>query len=118
MSFAENAKFLRLEKGYSQKALGEALGISPAAIGHLELGKHEPGSTTLIAYAKFFGESVDALLDLDSIPLSKKVIQNSAEENELLNLYRILPTEFKQSLLNTARIWAGSSASIASKKKV
>ncbi len=62
MHFAQIAKDLREEAGLSQKALGLKLGISSSGIAHLELGERQPGSVTLLAYANFFGVSVDELL--------------------------------------------------------
>lgn len=62
MHFAQIAKDLREEAGLSQNALGLKLGISSSGIAHLELGERQPGSVTLLAYANFFGVSVDELL--------------------------------------------------------
>lgn len=62
MKFAQMAKELREFAGLSQKGLSEKIGISSSGIGHLELGQREPGSSTLLAYSKFFGVSIDELL--------------------------------------------------------
>ena len=64
MNFAQIAKELREETGLSQKALSEKIGISSSGIGHLELGQREPGSSTLMAYSKYFGVTTDFLLGL------------------------------------------------------
>lgn len=63
MKFAQIAKDLREGANLSQKALSEKLGISSAAVGHLETGRNEPTATTLIAYAKYFNISIDDLLE-------------------------------------------------------
>ena len=72
MQFAQIAKDLREEAGLSQKALGLKLGISSSGIAHLELGEHQPGSVVLLAYANFFGVSVDELLGRYELTLEER----------------------------------------------
>lgn len=72
MKFAQIAKELREETGLSQKGLSEKLGISSSGIGHLELGEREPGSSTLLAYSKFFSVSIDELLGNENFNLGER----------------------------------------------
>ena len=66
MEFASILKELRKSHGLSQMALSKQTGISQSAIAKWELGKTEPTATSLLYVAKFFNESVDYLLGLQS----------------------------------------------------
>ena len=92
MEFYEISRYLRQEYGLSQKQLSEKIGVSSAAIGHLELKKHEPNSSTLIAYSKFFHVTTDYLLGIDSdeispINISPKAPILSENAQNLLTLF-------------------------------
>ncbi len=103
MNFAQIARELRNEKNLSQMELSKFLGISAAAIGHLELAKREPGSNTLIAYAKYFEVSIDYLLGLEN-DYGARVSSTAApigdgysiEEREIIEKYRGLPDKLKK----------------------
>ena len=64
-SFAENLKELRIEKGVGQVELAEKIGVSKGIISLWENNKREPTLTSLIALAKYFGVSLDALVGID-----------------------------------------------------
>lgn len=64
-NFAEKLKNLRVEKGYSQKAVAISLGISPSCYAGYEQGYREPDLSTLKKICTFFGASSDYLLGLD-----------------------------------------------------
>ncbi len=105
MNFAKIAKELREESGLSQMQLSKQLGISAAAIGFLELDKHEPNSATIIAYSKFFKVSADFLLgiedDSENIVIKKEAPQLSAEELEIIENYRELNPSGKKLIKQT-----------------
>ncbi|MDT8717631.1 helix-turn-helix transcriptional regulator [Clostridium sp. 19966] len=63
----EQLKFLRSEKGLTQKDLAEYLKISTSAYGFYEQGKREPDMETLIKLAAFFNVSSDFLLGRTNI---------------------------------------------------
>lgn len=75
MSFPENLKRIRIEKGMSQQALAKAAGVSQTAIYHWEKGLRVPkvGSLDRVAEVldvsmdEFFTEIVDgeSIIDLD-----------------------------------------------------
>ena len=64
MDFKTRLKELRLEKGLSQKQLGEIIGASYSAVGYWETGINEPKISYVIALCKFFDVSADYLLGL------------------------------------------------------
>lgn len=86
MSFPENLKRIRLEKGMSQQALAKAAGVSQTAIYHWEKGLRVPkiGSLDRIADAldvtvdDFFIEIVDGkpIVDMDLPGLSEDEIHD------------------------------------------
>ena len=58
----KNLKKLRKQKGISQQALADAVGVSQQAVNKYENQNSEPGIDTLIAMANYFDTSVDHLI--------------------------------------------------------
>lgn len=77
---------LRKEHKYSQKELGDYLGIGVSTISMWESEKREPDYSHLMAIAELFHVSVDYILygKVDDVKLSP-------EEQEVLDLFRDLP---------------------------
>ena len=98
----QNLKKLRLEKGISQKALGEHIGVSQQSINKYENYAIEPDIKTLILIAQFFQTSVDYLVGNTNI---KRIIEATStfelneDEAQLLEGYRRL----NNCLLYTSR---------------
>lgn len=63
--FPERLKELRVEKGFSQRALAKATDLSQAAIVHWENNNRIPSAMAIIVLAHFFGVSSDYLLGLE-----------------------------------------------------
>lgn len=63
MTFAEKLVRLRKREGLSQEALAEALGVSRQAVSRWEQGTALPDAAKLLPCARYFGVSVDWLLD-------------------------------------------------------
>ena len=63
MSFAENLKTLRKEKGLDQQELAQKLNVSSKTISHWETSYTEPSLAQLTHLADFFDVSLDDLLD-------------------------------------------------------
>ena len=63
MSFAENLKTLRKEKGLDQQELAQKLSVSSKTISHWETSYTEPSLAQLTLIADFFDVSLDDLLD-------------------------------------------------------
>ena len=57
--FGKILKELRIEKGVSQPALAESIGVSQGMISLWENNLSEPKLSFLIALAKYFGVSMD-----------------------------------------------------------
>ena len=65
--FGKNLKQLRLEKGLSQRKLGEIFSVSNQTVSTWETGFREPDFDTLIKIAKYFQVSTDYLLGIEEI---------------------------------------------------
>lgn len=97
----KNLKKLRLEKGISQKALGNKISVSQQSINKYENHDVEPDIKTLIALSDFFQTSVDYLIGNTEIeriiePLSKYDL--NADEAALIDNYRQLSETEKNSI--------------------
>ncbi len=55
-------KELRLEKGISQRKLGEILGVVNQTISFWETGSREPDLDTLVKISKYFNVTIDYLV--------------------------------------------------------
>ena len=62
MELKERIKELRQRKGVTQKALGEALGITSIAEQRYEYGERIPNLKMLVALADYFDVSLDYLV--------------------------------------------------------
>ena len=89
---------LRKEHKYSQKDLGDYLGIGVYTISMWESEKREPDYSHLMAIAELFHVSVDFILygKVDEIKLSPM-------EQEVLDLFRILPAEQQHEIKGVIR---------------
>lgn len=63
MSLSQRLKNLRIEHGFTQELVAEALGVSRQAVSKWENGSSEPSTSNLFALAKLYGISVTELLD-------------------------------------------------------
>ena len=52
---------LRAERGLSQGALGEALGVSRQTVNSIEVGKYDPSLPLAFAIARFFDTTIEAI---------------------------------------------------------
>lgn len=76
----ENIKRLRTQKGLTQEALAEFLGVSFQSISRWERGESYPDITMLPALASFFDVTVDSLLGISKANNEEKI-------KEYLDLY-------------------------------
>ena len=59
MNIAQKIKELRIEKGYSQAKLANAIGVSQKAIDYWERSVNEPKASNIVALVKEFGITFD-----------------------------------------------------------
>ena len=95
----DNLKRLRKERGLTQEALAESLGVTVGAVYKWENGRSAPELTTLIEIAALFGVSIDVLVGYriegdNSDKLAKKISALGLEKR-----YREAITEAERALL-------------------
>lgn len=66
MDLAHRIKDLRKAAGLTQQALADGLGLKRSALGAYEEGRAEPKLATLVAMARYFGLTLDALVHGES----------------------------------------------------
>lgn len=99
----ERLRELRIEKGYNQERMALELNVSQTTISAFETGERKPDSDMLIRMSKYFDVSVDYLLGLADAKrrLSKQEI--SADESNLIHLYRRLSKTNKEKVVSYAQ---------------
>jgi len=102
MNFSELSKKLRQDAGLSQVELSQKTGLSKACISMIEIGRNEPTAKTLIAYADFFGCSIDYLLGReDDFGIVNAHPELTERQKTLLDLYDQLPDVRQKTILDT-----------------
>ena len=114
-------KELREEKGLTQNSIATAIDTTQTNIGRWEKGLNEPSYTQIIKLADFFECSVDYLLgredDFGNITIKKEMPDDvTADEQELLDLFRSLPKEEKVQSTEYIRYLAERKGSKQKKK--
>lgn len=54
---------LRAERGWSQAALADQLGVSRQSVNAIETGKYDPSLPLAFAIARLFGKSIEEIFD-------------------------------------------------------
>lgn len=97
----KNLRKLRTEKGISQQALAEIIGISQQSVNKYENRNIEPDITTLILIANYFNTSVDYLIgntEINHIIESIEPYELNENEASLINDFRKLNETEKESI--------------------
>lgn len=92
-----NLKKLRTERGFSQKALADLLGITQQAVYKYENLSVEPDIQTLIAIADVFDVSVDYLIGREPETV-EPTVRITADDIIHLKLWRTLPKPLRSEL--------------------
>lgn len=88
MTLGQRIQELRKQKGLSQEALGEALGVSRQAVSKWEGDNGIPELDTLIAMSRLFGITVGTLLGVEEPP--QRQTETESREDEEARIERIL----------------------------
>ena len=80
---------LRKDKGLTQSALAEKLGLSNKAVSKWENGDSMPDIATLPELAKCLGVTVDELLNGEKSEQAKIKVEEVANEKNLINIFNI-----------------------------
>lgn len=98
MKFGEILRQLLEENDIAQKQLATDLNIAPTTLGNYIRGMREPDFEILKLVASYFNVTTDYLLDFRS------GIARDHDEDELLRIYRILPDDKKELLLEQGKL--------------
>ena len=105
MSFSENIKKYRLDKGYTQEQLSSLLGLSAQAISKWETSETYPDGALLVPLANALDVSLDALFGNNSASMKeisgeiKQLISSVPNENEF-HTVRDLCWQMEKALFN------------------
>ena len=110
MKLQEKLKYLRTESGLTQHQLAKNLGVGQTTVAAYENGTHEPQLYSLIAYADFFGCSLDYLTGRtdDAGMFCAETYAPPKDEQKLLAVYRSLSADLKKLVYDTANVYAHS----------
>ena len=121
MELSEILKELRLEAGLTQKELANKIKIGQSTIVGYEKGEREATLTNLSRYADYFNVSIDFLAgrvdDFGSRTVAPMGDTTTADERDLLEVYRTLSPELRETLWGLLATWTPSKT-LKSKKKV
>ena len=108
-SFSQILKDLRTEKKLSQLQLAEKLNYTQGVVSGWESGSVEPKATALLTIAHYFGVSVGYLLGVEDdfgAPIADVMHDvHTSEETRLLEVYRKLSPDMKQTLWSLLDTW-------------
>ena len=90
MDFGQRLKNLRLERGYTQKELGSAIGVSVVAIRSWEKNAKKPAMDALLSLGHTFNVSMDTLMGFHVGNVSKPILVLPPAEKSLLKNYQLL----------------------------
>lgn len=76
MFLAQNLKYLREQRGLSQRAFSEEIGLSGSAVGMWETEERKPDIEMIIRLAEYFGVTLDDLVLRDLRPPIPKYAEN------------------------------------------
>lgn len=95
MSFSENLKKFRTQKGLSQQKLAELVGVSQTAIYNWEKGERTPKMDAITKIADVLGVKLN-----DLIPTDQAIdwFFEKVEENRITREYNALDTAIKDNL--------------------
>ena len=100
---------LRKERGLSQKAVADAIGLSQSTIAKIEVDRNEATASTLRKLSDFFGVSADYLLGrTEEYGGVVGIVEPSLSdpERELVACFRKMPAGSRENVLSIARTLA------------
>lgn len=101
IKFNENLKKARKNKGLTQKALSEKLGVALSTVAMWETGSRQPDYQMLNRIADFFGISFDDLLEdkEEKETLDSDEIYVAYEDDEVFSIRELLRTRPEMKML-------------------
>lgn len=104
MTLGERIAVLRKEKGLSQEALGELVGVSRQAVSKWESDKAVPDIQNCIAMSKALGVTLTVLLELEPQAQEEKQVSEEMSEQHLVLLEKMI-SEYADAQKRLRRKW-------------
>ncbi len=110
MRFGEKLKFIRSQRDWSQEEMANFLGTSKQVISRYENGQTTPKIDVVFNYAKKLNVCIEALIDNEKDYRHLKQAKSTTdrtltfEEEDLLKLFRSLPLEKQQLVLEMIKV--------------
>lgn len=105
MTLGQRIQELRKQRGMSQEALGDALGVSRQAVSKWEGDNGIPELDTLIAMSRLFEVTVGQLLGVEEAAEQKRETVNEPEENKEDQVEAVLRRYVEQTTKKDERPW-------------
>ena len=105
MTLGQRIQELRKQRGMSQEALGDALGVSRQAVSKWEGDNGIPELDTLIAMSRLFEVTVGQLLGVEEAAEQKRETVNEPEENKEDQVETVLRRYVEQTTKKDERPW-------------
>ena len=105
MTLGQRIQELRKQRGMSQEALGDALGVSRQAVSKWEGDNGIPELDTLIAMSRLFEVTVGQLLGVEEPVEQKSETANESEENKEDQVEAVLRRYVEQTTQKDVRSW-------------
>ena len=95
-----NIKELREQYGLSQQELADIVGVSQQSLSKYERLETEPDCKTLVAFADYFGTTVDYIIGHEVKPSARRNAEDkiSKREREFIEQFRKLPRRDKKKI--------------------
>lgn len=95
MELCERIKAVRKSLGLTQREFGSAIGVSDAAVAHLESGRNNPAPRTLELICTKFNVNPEWLKDGEDVPM---FLQPGDDDAELVDHIMAGEDEFRKSV--------------------
>lgn len=105
MTLGQRIQELRKQRGMSQEALGDALGVSRQAVSKWEGDNGIPELDTLIAMSRLFEVTVGQLLGVEEAAEQKRETVNEPDENKEDQVEAVLRRYVEQTTKKDERSW-------------
>lgn len=105
MTLGQRIQELRKQRGMSQEALGDALGVSRQAVSKWEGDNGIPELDTLIAMSRLFEVTVGQLLGVEEPVEQKSETASESEENKEDQVEAVLRRYVEQTTQKDERSW-------------
>lgn len=104
MEFGNRLKSVRIEHGFTQKALAESVGVSTTTIQNWENGTKAPSMGAIVSLSGVLRISADDLLGLRSMRRSNGTFILTRAEKSLLDDFRVLDSHGRRAVQTLCRI--------------